>query len=94
MRETALSINDVPAYVEQLTGHRPGLSTCWRWVLKGSGGAKLESFLIGGRRHVYPSAVERFMSRSSRNEATPNRTPRQRARAVKRAKRELAREGL
>ncbi|MBW3600187.1 MAG: DUF1580 domain-containing protein [Planctomycetes bacterium] len=92
--ESALAINETPAYVQRLTGRRPGLSTCWRWVLRGSGGTKLDSFLLGGRRYTTKEAVARFFARESRSDPAPVRTPKQRERAISAAERELAEAGI
>jgi hypothetical protein len=37
-------------------------ATVWRWVLQGVRGRKLQSVLIGGRRWVFKSDLDEFLS--------------------------------
>lgn len=96
-RETPLSINAVPKYVEGLTGRRPSLSTVWRWHLTGCRGVKLPTILAGGRRVTTKEAVQLFFAATTaaaNGEAAPARTPRQRKRAIEAAERELSAVGI
>ena len=36
-------------------------SSVWRWKLRGSGGRKLRTFLVGGRRYVLVADLEAFL---------------------------------
>ncbi len=42
--------------------NRPGLSTVWRYTLKGIRGKLLESAMIGGRRYTSREAIQRFLA--------------------------------
>ena len=37
-------------------------SSVWRWKLRGSGGRKLRTFLVGGRRYVLIADLEAFLA--------------------------------
>jgi hypothetical protein len=41
---------------------RVSAATWWRWALKGKGGRRLESVVIGGRRYSSREAFDRFMN--------------------------------
>ncbi len=51
---------------------RPALKTVYLW-LRGLNGVKLDSLLIGGRRFVRRSAVERFIEQRSEQPPIPRR---------------------
>lgn len=75
----------------------PSVSTLWRWVTKGVRGVVLESVLIGGTRLTSEEAIDRFycdIAAASDGEPAPTRTPRQRAKAIEAADRELAEAGI
>lgn len=76
---------------------RPSVCTMWRWWRKGlRGGVKLRSVAIGGKRLIPETAIPEFIAACSSADrvSTPSvqqpRTNRQRAAAIKRAKRILA----
>jgi len=59
-----VALSDKPislAKAARLLPNRPNPSTLWRWRTKGVRGVKLETKLIGGRRFVYPAALNRFI---------------------------------
>ena len=75
----------------------PSLPTLWRWRRKGVKGVKLETVSIGTRVYTSREAVARFIERTTaaaNNEPTPVRSPAARERAIARAERELAAEGI
>ena len=37
-------------------------SSVWRWKLRGSGGRKLRTFLVGGRRYILVADLEAFLA--------------------------------
>ncbi len=43
----------------------PDTSTLWRWCLRGTRRAKLETVLCGGRRFTSREAIQRFIRASS-----------------------------
>lgn len=45
--------------------------TALRWALAGTGGAKLESIRIGGRRMTSRAAIRRFVSAQQQQRAAP-----------------------
>lgn len=93
-QEELIAVRDIPKHVP---GNRPHIGTCWRWILSGTRGVKLESVLVGGRRYTSTEALERFFSATTAaasGEAIPARTPRQRQKAVANAMKELEAAGV
>lgn len=45
------------------TPGRPNVSTIWRWCMKGVGGVRLESVVIGGQRFTSREARQRHADR-------------------------------
>lgn len=91
--ETVFPVTEAPKYIPG----RPSLGSCWRWVLKGVGGIKLESILIGGKRFTSVEAIQRFCDRrtaAADGAPLPPRTPSQRQREVTAAERECEEAGL
>ena len=91
----------IPQAIELATGQRIHPATTHRWRLKGVSGVRLETVKLGGKRLCSVESVHRFVAAttSAADEAaglgkTPPRTNRQREAAIKRAERELAREGI
>jgi hypothetical protein len=76
---------------------RPHKATVWRWVLRGVRGIKLETIVVGAMRYTSREAIERFIAQTTakaNGDPIPIRTPRQRERAIERAEKELAAEGI
>jgi hypothetical protein len=78
---------------------RPHISTIHRWRLRGIRGIKLETCLIGGRRVTSAEALQRFsaaVTAAANGEPLPEtaRTPKQRARSIEQAERELDAAGI
>lgn len=91
--ETAIAVNKSPAHIPG----RPHVSTVWRWVLYGVRGIRLETFVVGTQRFTTLEAIERFIAATTakaNGEPPPNRTPRQRKRAIRAAERELRQAGI
>jgi hypothetical protein len=55
--EVPVSIADASAIIPGT----PHVATVWRWTLRGVKGARLESFIRGGRRFTTHEAIERFI---------------------------------
>ena len=55
-------VRKVRDLVEQKYGPRPHLATIHRWILRGVGGHVLPSFVVGARRYVRPSDLDKFMA--------------------------------
>jgi len=51
----------IPTAFEQVTGHRPNLSTGWRWSTKGCRGIRLETVIVGGKRLTTIEMVKAFI---------------------------------
>jgi len=71
---------------------RPAMSTWWRWWRRGVRGIRLRTLVIGGRRYTTRAAVEEFagkLTAHANGERVEMRTPRQRARDIERAEKEL-----
>lgn len=73
--------------------NRPSASAVYRWCTSGvRGGVKLQSVFVGGRRYVPRGAIDLFIescTAAARSEAPPQRTAKQRARAIEAAERGL-----
>jgi hypothetical protein len=65
-----MNLRTAARYIGSITGETPHISTLWRWCLKGSGGVKLDSICVGGKRFVTRTAIRRFVENS-----TAKRTP-------------------
>lgn len=91
--EMVFPVSEAPKHIPG----RPSQASVWRWVLKGVGGVKLESILIGGKRFVSAEAIQRFCDRrtaAADGVAPPVRTSRRREREIAAAERELAESGI
>ena len=55
--ERVLGMASAIRYYEKQTGHKPGRSTWWRWLLTN----RLESRRIGGRIYTTESAIRRMI---------------------------------
>jgi hypothetical protein len=67
--EPALGMGDIARRLRELTGHKPGKSTVWRWHLTG----RLESRRIGGRIYSTESAIRRMIEADElRNRGSAN----------------------
>ncbi len=94
--ETVVPINQAPKHYPY---GRPNHSTVHRHFRRGCRGARLETFVAGGRRYTTIEAIRRFVERTTANSPgaslPPSRpTSRQRERAMQQAERELEREGF
>lgn len=86
--ETVFPVTEAPKHIPG----RPSQASVWRWVLKGIGGVKLESILIGGKRFTSEESIQRFCDRrtaAADGTITPVQTPRQRQRAIEQAEYEF-----
>ena len=91
--ETVFPISEAPNHIP---GH-PAQGSVWRWVLKGVGGIKLESILIGGKRFTSEEAIQRFCDRrtaAADGDTLPGQTIRQREREIRRAELEAEEAGI
>ena len=76
-------------------------STAWRWVLRGVGGVRLSTFVLGGKRYTTPQRLARFLRERTAvaageliGEPSPAAEARRRTREIAAADAELAQEGL
>ncbi|MFO0788181.1 MAG: DUF1580 domain-containing protein [Pirellulales bacterium] len=76
------------------------LPTPWRWCVKGIGGRRLESFMLGGRRYTTEEAYRRWIHGMTSDHdgacdqpAMPSPTTKQREAAVSADERELIEQG-
>jgi len=93
LTETIFPVSEGPKHIPG----RPSKASCWRWVLQGVGGVKLESALIGGKRFTSHEAIQRFVDRrtaATDHNAPPSMTSRQRDCEIDRAEREASEAGL
>jgi len=91
--ETVFPVSEAPQHIPG----RPSKASCWRWVLQGVGGIKLESILIGGKRFTSHAAIQRFVDQrtaaSNGDSTTPSLTSLQREREISKAEREAIEAG-
>ena len=69
------------------------IPTAWRWAQRGVNGVRLESILIGGRRHTSEEAFRRFVqatNAAANRNRLKTRTGRQREAALRKAAATLA----
>ena len=67
--ERVLGMSAIAATIEKYTGHKPGRSTVWRWLLSG----RMESRRIGGRIYATESAIrEMLKADEERNRGSVN----------------------
>ena len=98
--ETVVPVSRVPHHVPRNSdsGKRIHPSTAWRWVLRGIRGIKLESVLIGGRRHTSLEKLDAFFAATTAAAGAslpPSRpTSRQREAEIRRAEGELDKAGI
>jgi hypothetical protein len=93
-----ISLHDVPRLLPRTKpGRKIAISTVYRWTAKGIKGVRLETIQVGGRRCTSKQALERFFDALASPEPMVEesrrgyRSPRQRARALAAAQRELDR---
>jgi hypothetical protein len=94
--ETVVPINQAPKHYPY---GRPNLSTVYRHFGRGCRGARLETFVAGGRRYTTVEAIRRFVERTTANSPgaslPPSRpTSRQREAAIRHAEGELEKAGI
>jgi Protein of unknown function (DUF1580) len=63
----ALLTEDRLSLTELAQAEGVDVSTCWRWVQRGVGGIKLETFVRGGRRFTTRQAFARFCEARSKD---------------------------
>lgn len=67
--EPTLGMGGIARRIYELTGHKPGRSTLWRWHLTG----RLESRRIGGRLYATESAIRAMLTADEqRNRGSSN----------------------
>ena len=96
MTETVIPIKQAPKYYPY---GRPSLPTVYRHFGKGSRGARLETFVAGGRRYTTIEAIRRFVERTTANSpgasVLPHQpTSHQREAEIRKAERESAESGM
>jgi hypothetical protein len=72
---------------------RPHASTLLRWALRGVKGVKLETVIVGGRRFTSLEAIQRFIERLSKPEASEH-ARQQRGRRNSQVEQELDEAGI
>lgn len=88
--ETLLTMAEASA----LLPGRPSLCALWRWRSRGVRGRKLETIIVGGRPYTSIEAIARFARHEGGTDELPVRTPAARERAIRKADRELADDGI
>jgi hypothetical protein len=89
--ETVIPINQAPKYYPY---GRPNLSTVYRHFGRGCRGARLETFVAGGRRYTTIESIARFVERTTANSSGASLpqsgpTSRQREAEIRSAEREF-----
>ena len=72
--ETTISQNEVPSYIQELTGRRLRLNTIYRWQQSGVKSIRLEYVQLPSGRVTSKEAVRRFFLRLSTQSADLNET--------------------
>jgi hypothetical protein len=98
MRETLVSLADVPAHLpNRRGGRRPHISCIYRWAQRGCKGVVLETLQCGGTKMTSLEALQRFFERLSAaasGQQPPVRSIAAKDRAIRRAERELEEAGI
>jgi hypothetical protein len=94
--ETVIPINQAPKHYPY---GRLNLSTVYRHFRRGCRGARLETFVAGGRRYTTIEAIARFVERTTANSSGASLplsrpTSRQREAAIRHAESELEKAGI
>ena len=66
IEETLIPFSKLSSWCEKNLGNRVSPSSLHRWRLRGIRGVKLETILIGGKRHCSAQALRRFFAASTR----------------------------
>ena len=91
---TSETLITLPEAAALLPG-RPSITTLWRWRTKGVRGRVLESVNIGGKVYTSEEALQRFAEyHGGSSVASPQRSPKERERAIASAERELEQAGI
>jgi hypothetical protein len=85
----------LPDAVERVTGHRPHLSTPWRWATRGCKGVRLETVCVGVKRLTTVEWVQSFIQalteqRNAEQLTPPVLPPRQQERNAEKSAKKLA----
>jgi len=101
--ETVGSFTEIANQLPRINGRRVHCASLWRWARRGIQGHRLETRRLGARFCTSVEAVERFCAALASIELEPRprgtqvesvvskgRTPAQRAKAIERARKELA----
>ncbi|MHB1036912.1 MAG: DUF1580 domain-containing protein [Pirellulales bacterium] len=89
-----------PAEASKRMPGRPSLASIYRWMSNGCRGVKLESVVVGAKRLIAASAIDRFIEQSTAAArygtppGTKFRTTAQRERAIAKVEAELTRAGI
>lgn len=71
--EQLVAVVEIPKHIP---GHRPHVSTCWRWIQRGIRDIRLETLLVGGKRYTSVEAIQRFIERTTTADShSPPPTP-------------------
>ena len=92
--ETLLAPKQVCRLVPGRSGKGVSLATCWRWMLKGHRGVKLESLLVGGVRYTSVEAFKRFLAQLNGGAKDHCERQADRAHATRRVEHALDAEGF
>ncbi len=93
--EKVISIRDACQMLPRRRGgKRPHFATLYRWIQRGVRGVRLESIKVGGEFCTSVEALQRFCERCTDPTAPKSRTSKTRQRAIDKADRELAAEGI
>ena len=63
--EHVIPLREAPNHLPKREGKKTHLSTLYRWAVTGTGGTRLETIKVGGRRYTSLEALQRFSERLS-----------------------------
>ena len=72
LRQSSISLPEAASLIGHLHGHKPSVTTIWRWAKKGLNGHILETIRIGRTFRTTPAAIDRFLRRENMHRCNPD----------------------
>lgn len=67
--EPVMTLTEAAGWLERRFGRRPNVASVWRWATKGVKGVQLATISLGRFRYTTESALEQFLTETSRRDA-------------------------
>jgi hypothetical protein len=68
-------VKEAAEWMQERTGHRPGIPSIYRWILKGVRGVRLASEFVGGVRLISINDLEGFLRACNERLGDTSSTP-------------------